>query len=155
MRLVCAEEIRQCEPHATSMEYAVQPVPSCSKHYRPLVLVVDDEPLIADTIAQILEYKGYAALAAYDGDGAIQLALLNPPRLVISDVMMPGINGIELGISIRRIFPDCTVILSSAHAAASDLIAAALSAGNHFVFLEKPVHPNVLLKHVEEVLRRS
>jgi two-component system response regulator VicR len=122
---------------------------------RPSVLVVDDEPVIADTLVQILEHKGYAASAAYDGDGAIQLALLNPPQLVISDVMMPGINGIELGISIRRIFPDCKVILSSGQAEASDLITAALSAGNHFVFLQKPVQLNVLLKHVEEILKRS
>jgi CheY-like chemotaxis protein len=86
------------------MLYAVQAMPTDS---RPLVLVVDDEPVIADTIAQILEKRGYAAIAAYDGEDAIQAALLNPPQLVISDVMMPGMNGIELGISIRRIFPDC------------------------------------------------
>jgi two-component system response regulator VicR len=137
------------------MLYAVQAMSAKSAAYRSSVLVVDDEPVIADTIVQILERKGYAALAAYDGDGAIQTALLNPPQLVISDVMMSGMNGIELGISIRRIFPDCKVILSSGQSAASDLIAAALSAGNHFVFLEKPVHPEVLLKHVEQSLKRG
>jgi CheY-like chemotaxis protein len=120
--------------------------------YRPSVLVVDDEHVIADTITEILKHAGYSAVAAYDGEGAIEAALLTPPRLVISDVMLPGMNGVDLGIAIRRMFPDCKVILSSGRAASSDLITAALSAGNHFVFLQKPVHPSVLLKHVEESL---
>ncbi|HEY1647499.1 MAG TPA: response regulator [Terracidiphilus sp.] len=122
------------------------------KHYRPSILVVDDEPVVADTLVEILKQMGYAANASYDGKDAIQAALLRPPQLVISDVMMPEMNGIELGISIRRIFPDCKVILSSGHSGSSDLISAALSAGNHFVFLQKPVHPTVLLKHVAECL---
>lgn len=116
------------------------------------VLVVDDDIVIADTLAEVLNHAGFPAHAAYDGESAIEAALLSPPRLVISDVMMPGVNGIDLGISIRRIFPDCKVILLSGVAASSDLIATALSAGNHFVFLEKPVRPEVLLKHVEESL---
>jgi CheY-like chemotaxis protein len=107
--------------------------------YRPLILVVDDEPVLADTLAEILKQEGYSSLAVYDGESAIEAALLDPPQLVISDVMMPGINGIDLGIAIRRIFPDCKVILSSGQPASSNLIAATLSAGNHFVFLEKPV----------------
>lgn len=119
---------------------------------RPSVLVVDDEPAIAHTVAQILIQKGYSAYAASDGESAIKIALLDPPQLVISDVVMPGMNGVDLGIAIRRMFPDCKVILSSGRAASSDLITAALSAGNHFVFLQKPVHPSVLLKHVEESL---
>ncbi|HEY1650117.1 MAG TPA: response regulator [Terracidiphilus sp.] len=122
---------------------------------RPLVLVVDDDTVIADTFAQILNQFGFAAYAAYDGESAIEAALLSPPRLVISDVMMPGMNGIDLGISIRRIFPDCKVILSSGVAVSSDLISAALSAGNHFVFLQKPVHPSVLLEHVAAILKES
>jgi CheY-like chemotaxis protein len=107
--------------------------------YSPLILVVDDEPVLADTLAEILKQEGYSSLAVYDGESAIEAALLDPPQLVISDVMMPGINGIDLGIAIRRIFPDCKVILSSGQPASSNLIAATLSAGNHFVFLEKPV----------------
>lgn len=122
---------------------------------RPLVLVVDDDTVIADTLAQILNQSGFAAYATYDGRSAIEAALLHPPQLIISDVTMPGISGIELGMTVRRIFPDCKVILSSGVEGSSDLIAAALSAGNHFVFLQKPVHPSVLLKHVEALLKES
>lgn len=132
--------------------YSVKIVSNKTPSDRPLVLIVDDDTVIADTIAQILNHLGFAAYAAYDGESAIEAALLAPPRVVIADVMMPGMNGIDLGIAIRRIFPDCKVILSSGVAASSDLIATALSAGNHFVFLEKPVHPEVLLRHVIESL---
>jgi CheY-like chemotaxis protein len=125
-----------------------------SYHPHPLILVVDDEPVIADTITAILKQQGYTAVAVYDGESAIEVALLSPPQLVISDVMLPGMNGVDLGIAIRRIIPGCEVILSSGQAASSDLITAALLAGNHFVFLEKPVHPSVLLKHVAESLKR-
>jgi CheY-like chemotaxis protein len=128
---------------------------SSNKGQYSLIMVVDDEHVIADTITKILEHEGYSALAAYDGESAIEAALLNPPRLVISDVMLPGMNGVDLGIAIRRIFPDCKVILSSGQAASSALISAALSAGNHFVFLQKPVHPSVLLKHVAESLKQA
>lgn len=130
------------------MLYAVHTVSAKATSGHTLILVVDDDTIIADTLVQILNHSGFAAYATYDGESAIEAALLAPPRLVISDVMMPGMNGIDLGIAIRRIFPDCKVILSSGVAASSDLIATALSAGNHFVFLEKPVYPEVLLKHV-------
>jgi len=126
-----------------------------AESYRPVILVVDDEPVIADTLAEILKRTGYTANAAYDGESAIQAALNAPPQLVISDIMMPGLNGIELCMAIRKIFPDCKAILSSGRSDSSRLLAAAFSAGNHFVFLPKPVHPKVLLKHVAECLGRS
>lgn len=121
-------------------------------HYRARILVVDDEAVIADTLVQILEHHGYSASAAYDGREALQLALLNPPQVLVSDVMMPGMTGIDLGIAVRRIFPDCKIILFSGQAASRDLIAEALSIAGHFRFLEKPVHPTTLLNSVERSL---
>ncbi|HUA92151.1 MAG TPA: response regulator [Terracidiphilus sp.] len=121
--------------------------------YRPTILVVDDVAVIAETLAKILHKSGYDVVTAYDGEDAIQAALLRPPELVISDIMLPGMNGIELGITIRRIFPDCKVILSSGKPQSEGLLAAALSAGNHFIFLQKPVPPDVLLAHVSQSLK--
>jgi DNA-binding response OmpR family regulator len=114
------------------------------------IMVVDDETVIADTLTQILERNGYAAYAAYDAESAIEAALLMPPELVISDVMLPGINGVELGIKIRRIFPGCNVILFSGQSRSRDLLTAALTAGSHFLFIEKPIHPTVLMERVSE-----
>ena len=93
-----------------------------SKKHRPVVLVVDDESAIADTLAEILTLSGYAAMPVYDGEEALETALLMPPELLITDVMLPGMSGIELAITMRRIFPDCKVLLFSGQAATTDLL---------------------------------
>ena len=127
-------------------------VTSNNKKHRPVVLVVDDESAIADTLSEILNLSGYAAMPVYDGEEALQSALLMPPELLITDVVLPGMSGIELAISIRRIFPDCKVLLFSGQAATSDLLASANHAGHHFTLLSKPVYPTDLLKRVSESL---
>lgn len=121
-----------------------------ASHYRPVVLVVDDESVIADSLAEILNRGGYAAMAAYDGESALESALLVPPELLISDVFLPGMNGIELAKTVKRIFPDCKVILFSGQASTADLLASAKKGGHHFSLLTKPVHPTDLLARVTE-----
>jgi len=115
------------------------------KEYRPVVLVVDDESSIADTLAAILNRTGYAAVPAYDAEEALETALLMPPEMLISDVMLPGESGVELAIKIRRIFPDCRVVLFSGQAGTADLLSSARRAGHSFELLPKPVHPRELL----------
>jgi len=127
------------------------PVNSSTK-IRPVVLVVDDESAIADTLSEILKLSGYAATPAYDGEEALETALLVPPELLITDVMLPGMSGIELAIQMRRIFPDCRVLLFSGQAATSDLLTSAARAGHQFTLLAKPVHPTDLLRRVSESL---
>jgi DNA-binding response OmpR family regulator len=122
------------------------------KEHRPVVLVVDDESAIADTLAQILTLSGYAAMPVYDGEEALETALLMPPELLITDVMLPGMSGIELAITMRRIFPDCRVLLFSGQAATSDLLTSAKRAGHDFTLLSKPVYPTDLLRRVSESL---
>jgi DNA-binding response OmpR family regulator len=121
-----------------------------SNLYRPVVLVVDDESVIADTLTEILNRSGFAAMPAYDGEGALESALLMPPELLITDVVLPEMSGIELAISMKRIFPDCRIILFSGQAATSDLLASANSRGHHFSLLKKPIHPTELLARVKE-----
>ena len=66
------------------------------------VLIVDDEPVIADSLAYALSDFGYDATAVYDGQEALKSAAALNPDVLISDVVMPGMNGIEAGIQIRR-----------------------------------------------------
>jgi len=128
--------------------------PADTGSYRPVILVVDDESVIADTVAEILSRSGYAAMTAYDGEEALETALVTPPEMLITDVILPGINGIELAVTIRRIFPDCKILLFSGQAAAADLLVPARQSGHHFHMLSKPVHPNELLAHVGQSLGR-
>jgi DNA-binding response OmpR family regulator len=116
-----------------------------SNSYRPVVLVVDDESAIADTLAEILTRSGYTAVPAYDAEDALETALLMPPELLITDVVLPGMSGIELAVTVRRIFPDCKILLFSGQAATADLLASANRKGHEFELLSKPVHPSDLL----------
>lgn len=127
--------------------------PADTSEYRPVVLVVDDESAIADTLTEILGRSGYAAVAAYDATDALETALLTPPELLITDVILPGMSGIELAIAIKRIFPDCKILLFSGQAATSDLLANAKNAGHHFTLLNKPIHPRDLLTRVQATLK--
>ena len=70
-----------------------------------LVLVVDDEPSITMTTAAILELNGFKAVTANDGATALQLAVSLRPDLVLTDVVMPGMNGVQLAIALRENLP--------------------------------------------------
>lgn len=122
--------------------------------HRPVVLVVDDESVIADTLAEILSRSGYKGIPVYDGDSALETALLTPPEMLITDVVLPGMTGIELAITVRRIFPDCKIILFSGQASTADLLASARADGHHFTLLTKPLHPQDLLQRVSDGLKR-
>jgi len=111
----------------------------------PKVLVVDDERVIADTLAIILNQAGFNAAAVYTGTEAVERARKEKPDLVISDVIMPDMNGIEAAIRIRQMLPGCKILLFSGQAATADLLEKARLQGHEFEILAKPVHPQDLL----------
>jgi len=112
---------------------------------KPRVLVVDDEQVIADTLAKILDLNGYDASAVYSGTAAVESARSLQPDLVISDVIMQDMNGIEAAIHIRGFLPGCKILLFSGQAATADLLENARAQGHEFEILAKPVHPADLL----------
>ena len=116
----------------------------------PRILVVDDEMLIADTIVQILNRNGFIAEAAYSGADAIELARRNCPELVLSDVMMPHVDGVEAAIAIRELCPDTRIVLFSGQAATVEILARARQRGHNFELLPKPIHPTQLIKHLRQ-----
>lgn len=119
------------------------------------ILVVDDERRIADTLVLILNMKGYIASATYDGSTALALCHELVPDLVLSDVVMPGLNGVELAIELRQSFPHCQVLLFSGQAATADILEQARAQGYEFPLLAKPVHPEVLLEKVRSMVGPS
>jgi CheY-like chemotaxis protein len=117
---------------------------------KPKVLVVDDEHVIADTLAIILNKAGFDASAVYSGTGAVERARAVRPDLIISDVFMPEMNGIEAAINIRGFLPSCKILLFSGQAATADLLENARAQGHDFEILAKPVHPQELIAKIRE-----
>lgn len=119
---------------------------------RARILVVDDEWVTADSLSEILRNNGYPTQTAYDGTGALQTALLSPPELVITDVVLPGMSGVELAITLKSVYPDCKILLCSGHASTPELLRSPHCAPYDFTLLSKPVRPNDLLALVEHRL---
>ena len=113
------------------------------------IIVVDDEPIIADTLVNILEGEGHDALAVSHGESAVKWAKLVLPDAVISDVIMPGMNGIETAKAIMQSLPKCRIILFSGQAASTDLLAQARAEGYAFEVLAKPINPDKLLEKLK------
>jgi CheY-like chemotaxis protein len=109
------------------------------------VLVVDDEQVIADSLAAILRQAGYVAAVAYDGQTALAKCKSFRPDLVISDVVMPGMSGVEMAVLIKEILPSCKILLFSGQATTRDLLEQARQSGHDFDLLSKPIHPTELL----------
>jgi DNA-binding NtrC family response regulator len=119
----------------------------------PRILVVDEESVTADTLAEILRHNGYATETAYDATGALERALLSPPELVITDVVLPpGMSGVQLAVTIKRVYPDCKILLYSGHVSTPELIRSPHCAPYDFTLLSKPVRPRDLLALVEDRL---
>jgi DNA-binding response OmpR family regulator len=113
--------------------------------HKPRVLVADDERVIADTLAMILNQSGFNAKVAYTGEKALELASEFEPEMLISDVIMAGLNGIDAAIKIRALLPSIKILLFSGQAATADLLEKARAQGYEFEILAKPVHPQDLL----------
>lgn len=109
------------------------------------ILVADDERVIANTLAAILNLSGFEARAVYTGNDAVDAVVSFRPDVLISDVMMPGMTGIEAAIRVLAQCPFCKILLFSGQAATADLLREAQAQGHDFELLAKPVHPSDLL----------
>lgn len=109
------------------------------------IIVVDDEPVIADTLVNILNGEGHDALAVSDGASAVKWAEMVRPDAIVTDVIMPGMDGVETAKAIMKLLPNCRIILFSGQAASTDLLARARQEGYRFEVLAKPINPEVLV----------
>lgn len=119
---------------------------------RPLVLVVDDEPLILETLSAILDGNGLAVITAQDAPAALEMARIMPPDILISDIAMPGMSGLDLAVEMSKAVPDCDTLLFSGEPSTCDQIKNYHAQGFDFVTMIKPVHPTELLACVFELL---
>jgi DNA-binding NtrC family response regulator len=109
------------------------------------VLIVDDEHMIASTLAQILNASGFEAKALFSGDDAVPVASEFQPDVLLTDVIMRGLSGIDVAMQISQVLPACRVILFSGQASTADLLDRATAQGYRFEMLAKPIHPRDLL----------
>jgi DNA-binding NtrC family response regulator len=114
----------------------------------PRVFVVDDEHVIASTLAAILNMNGFSAEFFTRPLEALATSHSDIPDLLISDVTMPGLSGIDLAIQMRAQHPKCKILLFSGQAATLDLLEDARNQGHDFHLLQKPVHPSDLLVEI-------
>lgn len=117
---------------------------------RSKILVVDDQKLIADTLAEILVNAGFDAVAAYDGWQALEVASRFHPDWLLSDVLMPRMNGVELAIAIRQKHPAATILLFSGQAGISEILQEGQQKGYAFELIPKPIHPLRLIERLKE-----
>jgi DNA-binding response OmpR family regulator len=113
-----------------------------------VAFVVDDEHVIATTLATVLNYAGFDARAMFSGQEALDASDNLQPDLLITDVVMTGMNGIEAAIITRSKLPKCKIFLFSGQAASLDLLVMARLEGHEFEILTKPIHPTDLLAKI-------
>jgi CheY-like chemotaxis protein len=125
-----------------------QPGPLQTQGDGQRVLVVDDEVCIADSLAEILSDHGYEALAVYNGQAAIASTRERCPDIVICDVVMPLLNGVDTVMTIRELCPQTRILLFSGQAGTTDILKDARTKGHWFEVLGKPIHPDDLLRRL-------
>jgi len=116
------------------------------------IFVVDDQPTIASTLADILRLSGFDAVWFTNSDEALAAAKSDCPNLVIADIEMPHLSGIELAIRLKELHLDCDVLLMTGHPGYLDLLDRAKKRGHHFRVLEKPI---ILQKLITEIQDRN
>jgi len=123
------------------------------------ILVVDDERSIANSVVEIIHGAGYEAVAAYSGADALAKVPAFCPNILLTDVLMPGQNGFDLALEIKRLCPDARLLLFSGQASTAQLASSYgpifTSRGYRFELLPKPLHPASLLKKLEETLTHA
>jgi two-component system response regulator ChvI len=117
-----------------------------------LVFVVDDETNIADTLGLILRAEGFAVRVFYDGSSAFDHAQEETPDLILSDVVMPNMDGFVLASKLHAQFPNCRVLLISGNAYTSEWRNNGVA---DVEILAKPVHPQILIGKVKALTAES
>ena len=116
------------------------------------VLIVDDERWTSDTLATIFTIAGYEARSTYSAEEALAVISQWQPALVILDVVLPKMNGIDLAIELAGRRPSCQILLFSGNPNTAQIAQAAAVSGHPFEILEKPVHPDFMLQRAGQLL---
>ncbi|CDQ45900.1 MAG: response regulator transcription factor [Mycolicibacterium neoaurum] len=117
------------------------------------VLVVDDEPVLAELVSMALRYEGWDIATAGDGAAALALARENPPDVVVLDVMLPDMSGLDVLRSLRERQPGLPLLLLTAKDSVEDRIAGLTAGGDDYV--TKPFSIEEVVLRLRALLRRT
>jgi two-component system, OmpR family, response regulator MprA len=116
------------------------------------ILVVDDDPRITDMLRRVLAYEGYTVAIAARGDEALKRTLEQPPDLVVLDIMLPGVNGLEVARRLRTTGDHVPIMMLTARDTVADRVEGFEAGADDY--LAKPFAPEELLARVNALLRR-
>ncbi|MEO6712526.1 MAG: response regulator transcription factor [Mycobacteriales bacterium] len=115
------------------------------------ILVVDDDPTVAEVVTRYFEREGYLVECCADGEAALERALADPPDLVVLDLMLPGMDGLEVCRRLRAVAPVPVIMLTARGDETDRVVGLELGADD---YLTKPFSPRELTLRVQSILRR-
>ncbi|HEV2275433.1 MAG TPA: response regulator [Acidobacteriaceae bacterium] len=122
-----------------------------SEKERLKVLIVDDQRMIADTLAEILDQAGFRAIAAYDAWTALEVAAKERPEYLITDVLMPAMNGVDLAIAVTKMSRTTKILLFSGQTGIAKILHKAREEGYDFDLVAKPIHPEKVIERLKRL----
>lgn len=117
------------------------------------ILVVDDDPRITDLLRRVLAYEGYSTAIAANGNEALNRTLERPPDLIILDIMLPGLDGLEVARRLRAADDNVPILMLTARDAVADRVKGLETGADDY--LVKPFAPEELVARVKALLRRN
>src|SRR5579859_5512187 len=117
------------------------------------ILIVDDDPRITNLLRRVLSYEGYSVAMATTGHEALNRVLERPPDLIILDVMLPGLNGLEVARRLREAGDSIPILMLTARDTVADRVQGLETGADDY--LVKPFAPEELVARVKALLRRS
>lgn len=117
------------------------------------ILVVDDDPRITELLRRILAFEGYSVAIAATGNEALNRALERPPDLIVLDIMLPGLNGLEVAQRLRAAGDNVPILMLTARDAVVDRVQGLETGADDY--LVKPFAPEELVARIKALLRRS
>ncbi len=117
------------------------------------ILVVDDDPRITDLLRRVLAYEGYSTATAASGTEALNRTLERPPDLIVLDIMLPGLDGLEVAQRLRAAGDYVPILMLTARDMVADRVKGLETGADDY--LVKPFAPDELVARVKALLRRS
>lgn len=122
---------------------------------KPLLMILDDDNAVRQTWTIIFRQQGYEVVPVDRGEAAIEAAHNNAPDLLLADIRLPDMSGIEAAQRVQEIAPHCHVLLISGDGESSEALDLARAQGVSFEVLPKPISPPELIRRIAERLRAA